>query len=646
MKKVIIGFLCLIITLNIYAEKVIDSMESKTVWEVNDHDGASEVDLTLINGVKGNAINIHYDMKTKDFIEISKEFKTIDLTKGDTIQWKMKVSGSKNTFKMIFKDDADDSVETCWNSMEPTAGSFMLYNISIASLNNYINPAKVTFMKLELNNQGDTDESGSGTYTIGSVGLYQTNFVTESTTVVDDFDDNEDNTNTIGFTNIIYKNGSGDETISVVNSGTNYLTLDFTKATGSPSDEYYWLSRCQTNNIVVGSPGLDVSDKSVLRFRIKGKDSGEKIGIKLQDTSYIGDVVVLEEMDQSVEITTSWQWVKIDLGDFGSSYDKSNLYQILIVFVHKDHSSLGQSDITIYLDDVEFYSPEKNPGLVETIDPMDITLERSPWIKAAGGVEESGSQTVNPQVDVSIVDTEIGKATKIDYAFNDGTWIVMERYFALNLFEFGGFSFDFKGENSENNLEVKLEDSDGTRYKKKFYKFTDTDDKWKNVQLDLTKDLVFEASGTDGNLKLKNITKIYFDIIKEGGTWGDVAIDNIKIGDYVFDINTKGKLITDFKISPNPFSPDNDNVEDIISFIYTLSEKAKITLGIYDLKGNIIKKLSSENYIEPGEDKILTWDGKDYAKKVSKNGLYIIKFKAEATDGKEEDIKSVISVLK
>ena len=222
----------------------------------------------------------------------------------------------------------------------------------------------------------------------------------------------------------------------------------------------------------------------------------------------------------------------------------------------------------------------------------------------------------------------------------------MERYFALNLFEFGGFSFDFKGEHSENNLEVKFEDSDGTRYKKVFYKFTDTDDKWKNVQLDLTKDLVFEASGTDGNLKLKNITKIYFDVVKEGGTWGDAAIDNIKIGDYVFNINTKGKLITDFKISPNPFSPDNDNVEDIISFIYTLSEKAKITLGIYDLKGNIIKKLSSKNYIESGEDKILTWDGKDYVKKVSKNGLYIIKFKAEAADGKEEDIKSVISVLK
>ncbi len=635
MRRFLISIVILCITGYAYSQTVIDTMDSTSGWTKNDHDGTSDVTLSAVSGLKGSALHIDYKMKNNTFIDIAKEYKYINLSGGDRIRIKYKPQGNRNTFKLIVTDSSDESYTWTWEAVKPTDHFQTWYCIKTAS---HINWAEIKFMKFEINNDNNisSNEGGSGSFLIGPVDLYQTSFVTESTTVVDDFDDTNDTTNNLGFENMIYESASG---IKYLNSISNYLTLIYTNG-GSCSEEA-WVFKLETNQ---SGAGLNVAGKQSIRFKIKGKDGGEKIGIDLQDTSYNGSNPVILDEDFEYTITTSWQWVEIPLSTF-SSADVTKLYELKILFSKNGMSSLGQSDITIYIDDIQFYTPVQTAGFKKNIDMMNLSPNRSAWNSAAGG-KPADDPGLEAQLTVSRVDSEIGKVTKMDYTFNKGQWAVIERYFSLNMFEYGGLSFDFAGDNANNHLEVKLEDRDGTRYKKQLYKFTDTDNRWTKVKLDLTKDFLFEASGDNGNLNLKQIAKIYFAIVKKDGTDGNVTIDNIEIGDYVYNVQTKGGLITDFKISPNPFSPNEDGFEDTIDFIYSISKPSKITLYIYDLKGNQVKVIEPAGVVATGKDHEITWNGIDYAEKLTRNGLYIIKFYAKAIDGSDADVKSVISVLK
>ena len=93
------------------------------------------------------------------------------------------------------------------------------------------------------------------------------------------------------------------------------------------------------------------------------------------------------------------------------------------------------------------------------------------------------------------------------------------------------------------------------------------------------------------------------------------------------------------RISPNPFTPNGDNVNDAVQITYTLlrvTTPVPVSIGIYDLSGSLIKEVYS------GEDAIgeyeRFWDGTDKQNQLVAPGIYIYRIKVDVQT--EEEIQS------
>jgi len=67
--------------------------------------------------------------------------------------------------------------------------------------------------------------------------------------------------------------------------------------------------------------------------------------------------------------------------------------------------------------------------------------------------------------------------------------------------------------------------------------------------------------------------------------------------------------ITDLKVSPNPFSPNGDGIDDVLNIHFRLSGDAVLTITVVDSRNNVVKTLANEQSFTQGEHN-LTWDGK------------------------------------
>ena len=76
-------------------------------------------------------------------------------------------------------------------------------------------------------------------------------------------------------------------------------------------------------------------------------------------------------------------------------------------------------------------------------------------------------------------------------------------------------------------------------------------------------------------------------------------------------------------VSPNPFSPDNDEIDDFTVISYCLPLKtARVHLKIFDVRGRLIRFLL--NGESSGATRSVIWDGRDENKQVARMGIYII----------------------
>ncbi len=76
-------------------------------------------------------------------------------------------------------------------------------------------------------------------------------------------------------------------------------------------------------------------------------------------------------------------------------------------------------------------------------------------------------------------------------------------------------------------------------------------------------------------------------------------------------------------VSPNPFSPDGDGIEDVAAISYTLPTKTSaVNLRIYDLHGRCIKSLLGAS--PSGSRGSIIWDGRDEAGRICQMGIYIV----------------------
>ncbi len=83
------------------------------------------------------------------------------------------------------------------------------------------------------------------------------------------------------------------------------------------------------------------------------------------------------------------------------------------------------------------------------------------------------------------------------------------------------------------------------------------------------------------------------------------------------------KLKSRISISPNPFSPDNDGIEDFALINLDLPVRtARIKVVIYDVLGRKIRILKDNSF--SGPNSIITWNGKNDAGRLMRMGIYIV----------------------
>ncbi|NVM04699.1 MAG: lamin tail domain-containing protein, partial [Candidatus Helarchaeota archaeon] len=93
----------------------------------------------------------------------------------------------------------------------------------------------------------------------------------------------------------------------------------------------------------------------------------------------------------------------------------------------------------------------------------------------------------------------------------------------------------------------------------------------------------------------------------------------------IYSVITPSKV--SINISPNPFSPDNDGIDDYVTISYFLPfNKGYIKIEIYDVSGRLVKRLFNN---EPtGSARSVIWDGRNNEGKILPIGIYIIYFEA------------------
>ncbi|MGB6122247.1 MAG: lamin tail domain-containing protein, partial [Bacteroidota bacterium] len=94
--------------------------------------------------------------------------------------------------------------------------------------------------------------------------------------------------------------------------------------------------------------------------------------------------------------------------------------------------------------------------------------------------------------------------------------------------------------------------------------------------------------------------------------------------------------------APNPFSPDNDGVEDFVIVHYEMPvPTAAVTLTVYDARGRMVRRLlAAEAGARQGE---IVWDGRNEERGVARVGVYVVVLEAlDETGGSVISARGVV----
>ena len=100
------------------------------------------------------------------------------------------------------------------------------------------------------------------------------------------------------------------------------------------------------------------------------------------------------------------------------------------------------------------------------------------------------------------------------------------------------------------------------------------------------------------------------------------------------------------QISPNPFSPDRDGVDDIARIRCVFSSGvSRVRARVFDLAGNEVRELVGSRLV--AESVELLWDGRDHADRRLQTGVYIVLVEAwDARDQVMETFKAPLALAR
>ncbi len=118
--------------------------------------------------------------------------------------------------------------------------------------------------------------------------------------------------------------------------------------------------------------------------------------------------------------------------------------------------------------------------------------------------------------------------------------------------------------------------------------------------------------------------RTYADNSVQGGktyeyTLGVVLADRSEVRSQTVRVKTKAYVLELYQNSPNPFNP-----RTTISF--TLPERARVTLAIYDVKGSLVRTLVDDTIGEWYQERV--WDGRDASGNRVSSGVYFYRLTA------------------
>ncbi len=149
-----------------------------------------------------------------------------------------------------------------------------------------------------------------------------------------------------------------------------------------------------------------------------------------------------------------------------------------------------------------------------------------------------------------------------------------------------------------------------------------------------------------------NFKVAYFDGVNwiplnsEVNVYGKYVIADIhKPGNYSIIEYTQtdngGTILSydDVKVYPDIFTPNNDGVNDEVTFSYYLNKPSYVTIKVFTITGKLVKEVLAHSYKNKGFHSDVTWDGTTDGIKL-KRGVYL--YKVETTAADNSNIKDVI----
>ena len=606
---------------------IIEDFNIKDGFEKNSDDTAT-VELYLSTaGYENKSVRMYYDLTTGNWAQMYKDYSVQNWSGGDTLKFWFYGSGATNNLEIKLSDD-DGSIfiktlPNVTNNNSWTKAEIPLTDFSYGwGGNNTLDKTKIKKISF-----GVTKSEGSnGFLIIDNVTLYLSTPVVK---VLDNFDD-LNSTNNFGGTNVTW--GS---TCTIA-----YVSTQTYEGAGA-AEISYDVSSGGYAGFILPLNSENVSNTTHISFYVKGLTGNEKILIKFEnDYGWNSE----KNMSDYVDLSNNWQKVEIPLSDFvdstyGNFLSTSTVTMKLNIVFGKPLGTPYNSKI--YIDEIKFLVPGVAGTEVKIIDSMDdLAGQLSSWNKVGDAVKSLQS-----------VDGYNKSAIKINYDFTSAndTWALIERNLNLNFSYYTHLLLRYKGDFNKNNLEIKLTDSDETTYWKKIFNVSSVSS-WNTIKIPIKEFSYFarDLLKSDMNLNLKEITKVWLVVSKgssvSGENKGSIYFDELELLQES-EFQTKSGNIEVFEVKNNPFSPNNDGLKDKAYFIYKLKDFANVKLEIYNLRGELVKTFD-EGEKQPNQEFIIEWDGKDVDNKLLKNGLYIYRFVIKLLDGKQEEIKHIVGIVK
>lgn len=621
--------------------EVLDSMDSSINWSVQTDNGASLSTFT-VTGLTGNAIQLDYDINSGEWVAIKREdFANVDISSGDAIRFYYKGTGDSNHIKFQITDADGDVFDRKLANLS-NISTWTQAILTFDSLSHWEGTGNGTLDRGNISKIGfavNVSEGGNGKVAIDRFESYQLNTPSVSL-LLDNFNCGTPPNDLGGNAGAMSPSGNYDPSITYdsgnAKEGVYALSITYDFPSGQWSG--YWSFMRSDES------GYDLSGYQNLKFWVKGATGGEKFKVEIADTGdTLGTEPEVQVTSYIANVTTAYQQVTIPLADF-TGLDTSAVRQVNIVFDQTPRSG------KVYIDNIRFTGPgSSSEGSISVLDKMDEPAPISGW-ENYGAEEDKGVTTTS----LDSISGQDGRALELTYSFNRGDiddWVVIERDWGRNIAGSDSFRFKYKGTGSANNLELRVMDKNGTVFSKKIYNVTNTEGEWKTATIPY-EELFLLTSGTYSNgdiadaLDLTKIEAIFFVVSKGDGGSGTLTIDELEVLEV--DDFRKGRgdaLIRSIVVPDNPISPNNDGIKDRASFKFTLARYANITLKIYDLAGNLVRKVDGGEK-EPSVEHTIYWYARDNSENLVRNGLYLYLLEAEDLDKKTDQVKHVIGVIR